>query len=245
MRSNRPKVQIVEFCHDLIDPGILIAYTADGGRLRLTRVQDDILPSHRSCHCPLYANEHKQLFTINRGKLGQIFEAISLCSRTPGMHCHNGKRGCSYPQLRNFGHVAVHLVILTTFRGPRPVFPDGKAAEGDHKNGDVMDFSLENLEWVHPDENRWRSFHVLQVLRAKGINPALYTGTQMDKWFDMFRLLESYFTVLPHWQTFTAEDYLRWFDMPFDEFKTMWSKFPKPDPTFDKNEWDMTHHCEN
>ena len=76
------------------------------------------------------------------------------------------------------------------------------------------------------------------------INPADYTGSDMDKWFDMFRLLESYFTVLPHWQTFTAEDYLRWFDMPFDEFKTMWSKFPKPDPTFDKNEWDMTHHCE-
>lgn len=242
--AKKTKIIIVEWSHDLIDPNILIAYTADGGRLRLTRVKEEDLPPNRACHCPLYATPSKLFFTLCRGKLRQIFEAISLCSRTPGMACHNGKRGNSYPQLRNFGHIACHKVILLTFVGPRPVYDDGKAAEGDHKNGDIMDFSLNNLEWVHPDENEWRSAHVLRVLREKSIKPADYSGTQMDKWFDMFRLLESYFTVLPHWQTFTAEDYLRWFDMPFDEFKTMWSKFSKTDPSFDKNEWDMTHHME-
>lgn len=242
--ANKPKITIVEWSRDLIDPNILIAYTADGGRLQLTRVRDEDLPPKRACHCPLYATPSKLFFTLCRGKLGQIFEAISRCSRTPGMACHNGKRGNSYPQLRNFGHIACHKVVLLTFVGPRPVYDDGKEAEGDHKNGNIMDFSLDNLEWVHPSENEWRSTHVLQVLRSKSINPTDYTGSQMDHWFDMFRLLESYFTVLPHWQTFTAEDYLRWFNMPFDEFKTMWSKFSKTDPSFDKNEWDMTHHCE-
>ena len=185
--ANKPKITIVEWSRDLIDPNILIAYTADGGRLQLTRVKDEDLPPHRTCHCPLYATPSKLFFTLYRGKLGQIFEAISLCSRTPGMACHNRKRGNSYPQLRNFGHINCHKVILLTFVGPRPVYSDGKKAEGDHKNGNIMDFSLDNLEWVHPAENEWRSTHVLQVLRAKSINPADYTGTQMDHWFALFR----------------------------------------------------------
>ena len=180
------------------------------------------------CHCPLYATPSKLFFTLCRGKLGQIFEAISRCSRTPGMACHNGKRGNSYPQLRNFGHIACHKVVLLTFVGPRPVYDDGKAAEGDHKNGNIMDFSLDNLEWVHPSENEWRSTHVLQVLRSKSINPTDYTGTQMDHWFAVFRELEK---LIPwHWQTFGREDYLRWYAMPIEEFKAMLAHYERVEP---------------
>ena len=226
--SKPPKIIIVEWSRDLIAPDILIAYTADGGRLQLKRVKDEDLPPKRACHCPLYATPSKLFFTLCRGKLGQIFEAISLCSRTPGMACHNGKRGNSYPQLRNFGHIACHKVILLTFVGPRPVYEDGKAAEGDHKNGDIMDFSLDNLEWVHPSENEWRSTHVLRVLREKGITPAEYTGTQMDHWFAVFRELEK---LIPgHWQTFQREDYLRWYAMPLVEFKAMFAHYVRVEP---------------
>lgn len=188
--SKRPKIIIVEWTHDLLDPDVIIAYTASGGRLRLTRVKEENLPPKRICKCPLYVQENKLFFTLYRGKLGQIFEAISLCSRTPGMACQNGKRGNQYPQLRNFGHINCHKVVLLTLVGPRPIYDDGKAAEGDHKNGDIMDFSLDNLEWVHPSENKWRASHVLQVLRTKSINPADYSGAQMDRWFAIFRKLE-------------------------------------------------------
>ena len=239
--AKKPKIIIVEWSHDLIDPSILIAYTADGGRLQLTRVRDDDLPPKRTCHCPLYATPSKLFFTLCRGKLGQIFEAISRCSRTPGMACHNGKRGNSYPQLRNFGHINCHKVILLTFVGPRPVYDDGKEAEGDHKNGNIMDFSLDNLEWVHPSENEWRSTHVLQVLRSKSINPADYTGSQMDHWFALFRALEDLIPL--HAQTFTREDYLRFFAMPLDDFKSMLAKFHREDPS-DRMAYDFTHHME-
>jgi hypothetical protein len=93
--------------------------------------------------------------------------------------------------MRHFGGIQCHIFVCTAFHGPRPVFPDGKRAECDHKNGNPLDFTPENLEWVHPDENSWRSRHVLQVLRAKGIDPATYTGPQMDKWFALFRAYEA------------------------------------------------------
>lgn len=239
--TRRPKIRIMEFTHDLYDPRIIHARTTRKEELTLTKC---VVPEKRRCKCPLYSDGKGHFFTLTRDKLGEVFDRFGPGKRIHGRHNHNGKRGNEYPLMREFGSWNCHTIVLLTFQGPRPIGDDGVPFEGDHKNGCVTDYSNDNLEWVHPDENRWRSFHVLRVLRAKGINPALYTGTQMDKWFDMFRLLESYFTVLPHWQTFTAEDYLRWFDMPFDEFKTMWSKFPKPDPTFDQNEWDMTHHCE-
>ena len=60
-------------------------------------------------------------------------------------------------------------------------------AECDHKNGNVLDFTADNLEWVHPKENRWRADHVLKPMRKVGIDPARYTGKAMDIWFEVFR----------------------------------------------------------
>ena len=228
MMNKPPKIIIVEWSHDLIDPNVLIAYTADGGRLQLTRVHDEDLPPKRDCKCPLYATPNKLFFTLCRGKLGQIFESLSLCGRTPGMACHNAKRGNVYPILRHFGNIACHKVILLTFVGPRPVYNDGKAAEGDHKNGDIMDFSLDNLEWVHPSKNRWRSTHVLQVLRAKGIDPITYSGSQMDHWFLVFRLLETRFPKPA--QIFTREDLLRFYALPTPELKALLRQYRRVDP---------------
>ena len=184
----KQKIIIVEFDHDLIDPDILIAYTADGGRINLYPC---VVPEKRRTHGTLYSDKRRLFFSLTRRGLHQIFEHFTPAMRISGCKCHNGERGNLYPTMRDYGNVACHLIILLSFRGPRPVYPDGKRAEADHKNGDVTNFALDNLEWVHPDENSWRSRHVLQILRAKGIDPATYTGHQMDKWFALFRAYEA------------------------------------------------------
>jgi hypothetical protein len=104
---------------------------------------------------------------------------------------HGGLR----PYLTDCGQYC-HTLMLITFYGPRPeprLNPTtGKIEkfEGDHKNGDKYNYRPDNLEWVFESENRWRFHHVIKVLRFKGIDPATYTGPQMDLWFALFRAYE-------------------------------------------------------
>ena len=91
--------------------------------------------------------------------------------------------------MREFGQVRCHILVCEAFHGLRPII-NGKPAVCDHKNGDVEDYSEDNVEWVSVKENIWRAKHVLQVLRDKDIDPASYTGSEMDKWFAIFRAIE-------------------------------------------------------
>lgn len=187
MKSTKPKIIIVWFAHDLYDPRIIHACTDKGEQLTLTKC---VIPEKRRCKCPLYSDGKRHFFTLTRDKVGEVFDRFGPAKRTPGRQCHNGKRGNEYPLMREFGSWNCHIIVLLTFQGPRPIGNDGQFFEADHKNGDVTDYSNENLEWVSRQENRWRSNHVLKVLRVKGIDPTTYTGSQMDKWFALFRCYE-------------------------------------------------------
>lgn len=95
------------------------------------------------------------------------------------------------------------------------VGPRTKGLEIDHINGNKLDWSLANLEEVTPAENRRRAKY-LRALRQ----------------------------LIPlHAQTFTREDYLRFFAMPFEVFQSMLSKFHREDPA-DIMAYEMTHHRE-
>ena len=77
----------------------------------------------------------------------------------------NLKGGSAYPQMNNFAHRLCHHLIYETFVGPRT-----KGLEIDHINGNKMDWSLDNLEEVTPDENRKRA-KLLRILRSLGRDP--------------------------------------------------------------------------
>ena len=76
--------------------------------------------------------------------------------------------------------------------------PRSKGMEIDHLNGNKLDYRPANLE---------------QVTRAENYRRRSY-----------LHILESVFTVVHHWQTFTPEDYHRFYAMPLDEFKALWQK---------------------
>lgn len=206
MKSTKPKIIIVWFAHDLYDPRVIHACSADGRQLTLTQC---VIPEKRRCKAILYSDGKCHFFSLSHGRLGEVFDHFTPSMRTPGRHCHNGKRGNIYPTMREFGNWSCHIIVLLTFKGPRPIGEDEIPFEGDHKNGNVTDYSIENLEWVSRQENRWRSDHVLKVLRVKGINPTSYTGSQMDKWFALFRCYEQANRLPLH---IPAVDLLRAFD---------------------------------
>ena len=187
MKSKKNKIIIVWFAHDLHEPRIIHACTDRGQQLTLTQC---VIPEKRRCKATLYSDGMRHFFSFSRNGLGEVFDNFPPSRRTPGKYCRNGKSGSDYPQMREFGYWYCHIIVLLTFQGPRPVGEDGIPFEGDHKNGNIFDYSNENLEWVSRQENRWRSNHVLKVLRVKGIDPTTYTGSQMDKWFALFRCYE-------------------------------------------------------
>lgn len=84
--------------------------------------------------------------------------APSCTNVRPNMHG-------AYPMMRHFGNKNCHFLICTTFHGPRP-----EGYQCDHLNGNILDYSAANLEWVTPKENMRRA-KILRALRKAGRDP--------------------------------------------------------------------------
>lgn len=204
-----PKIQIVEYHADLFRPDDrIIAYTASGERLLLGTA--DIAPQY-STYRRLYVDEHEHFFSLTRKGLRNIYDGFSPAHRVARKITRNGisGSGSNSPFMPNFGGIACYIFVCTVFHGPRPIYPDGKRAECDHLNGDRRCYAADNLEWVHPKENAWRSKHVLQVLRKHDINPADYSGPEMRVWFRVMRELDE--QIHDHGQRMEKQDYLNAF----------------------------------
>jgi len=265
MRIRNPKIKIVWFARDLYDPRVIHACSADGKQLTLTKC---VIPDKRRVKSLLYSDGKMHFFSLCRGKLTEVFDNFGISWRTPGMHCHNGKRGNDYPQMRDYGAWYCHIIVLLTFQGPRPIGEDGKPFEGDHKNGCVTDYSNDNLEWVSKKENRRRR-KVLKALRSIDVDPVQVPYNILDiflnpKIISDMSVLTTRLTKLRDLLSplfggvFTPDDFRRWLTIPEDEFDQMISKYHR-DPGAsskrngrsglrlegnDRMEWEMTHHME-
>jgi len=77
----------------------------------------------------------------------------------------NGISGTQYPVMPFHPNIMCHTLIALTWIGPRQ-----EGYEIDHLNGDITNWSADNLEYVTPAENRKRA-RLLRVLRSAGRDP--------------------------------------------------------------------------
>ena len=114
---------------------------------------------------PLYCSRAGKFYSVHNAILtddGWVMREIKP-NYTPGMANHKG--GSCYPKMRNIAGKDCHHLMWETWVGPRT-----KGMEIDHINGNMMDWSLSNLEEVTPEENRKRA-KILRVLRSIGREP--------------------------------------------------------------------------
>ncbi len=91
---------------------------------------------------------------------------------------HNAAGGSyDFPFMRNFTLLRCHKLVCTAFYGLKP---DGY--ECDHLNGNHLDWTAYNLQWVTPKENRHRAKYARR-LRKIGVLP---------KWLPQWLLMRVY-----------------------------------------------------
>jgi hypothetical protein len=117
-----------------------------------------LCPQTRTAGKPLYCSRDGRFFSYVDARL----RPIRPCIAPP-----RNKRLCHtrYPFMPNYGGVTCHSIMALTWIGPRPC-----GFECDHLNGNMLDWSADNIQWVTPAENRRRA-SVLRNLRKSGIDP--------------------------------------------------------------------------
>ena len=120
---------------------------------------------------PLYCSRAGRFYSVHNAILtddGWVLREVQPSFspvRRKRWRSSNGISGTQYPTMRHFDCMNCHTLIALTWIGPRP-----EGMEIDHLNGDIHDWSTDNLEYVTPAENRKRA-KLLRVLRSIGRAP--------------------------------------------------------------------------
>ena len=120
---------------------------------------------------PLYCSRSGKFYSIHNAILtddGWVLREIKPNVNPTRLSTWMSSRGISgsqYPTIRQTHGQPCHKLMALTWLGPRP-----KGMEIDHLNGDKLDWSLDNLQYVTPAENRKRA-RLLRVLRSIGRDP--------------------------------------------------------------------------
>ena len=147
---------------------------------------------------PLYCSREGKFYSVhNRLRAGASY----LCSATdegcimreikPNLaqagtrKCtHTNGNGTHYPFIRQFGAKHCHFLVAGAWYGPRP---EGMVI--DHLNGNILDWSADNLEYVTPAENRKRA-KLLRVLRTIGRDPKQMSREELLSIFNKYEFGE-------------------------------------------------------
>ena len=105
--------------------------------------------------------------------------AMSVRNQNSSAH-----HGIAYPFMTHFGARLCHHLIWETFVGPRT-----KSMEIDHVNGNIIDWSLANLEEVTPTENRKRA-KILRTMRKAGTDPTTIPQSRLKAIFARYDLMD-------------------------------------------------------
>jgi hypothetical protein len=87
--------------------------------------------------------------------------------------------------MRQFGNRTCHMLMALTWIGPRL-----EGYEVDHLNGDMLDWSADNLEYVTPEENNKRA-GLLRVLRSIGCDPRKMRREELQAIFTKYEFRNS------------------------------------------------------
>jgi len=135
---------------------------------------------------PLYCSRkgkfysvHKMVITDEGCIMREIKPSYSPASANPkNKYTHGG----AYPIMRQFDKQLCHKLVAGAWIGERPNYlsKDGtlKPMEIDHLNGNILDWSTDNLQYVTPAENCRRA-KILRAMRAAGLNPTTYTRDEL------------------------------------------------------------------
>jgi len=136
-------------------------YTQNGGMLTAKRC-----PLHLTRGKPLYCTRCGHFFSLTRFGLREIKPRFK-----PPLNpkvCHT-----RYPFMHDYGDCTCHKLMAATWVGKRPA-----GVEIDHINGDILDWSADNLQYVTPAENIRRA-KILRILRSTGQDPRCITRSQL------------------------------------------------------------------
>lgn len=139
---------------------------------------------------PLYCSEDGRFFSVHNMQItdeGCIMRELKP-DNNPAKRVRNQNssvhHGLAYPDMRGFGIRPCHHLVWETFVGPRT-----KGMEIDHLNGNILDWSLANLEEVTPAENRKRA-KILRAMRKAGTDPTTIPQSRLKAIFASFDLMD-------------------------------------------------------
>ena len=139
---------------------------------------------------PLYCSQDGRFFSVNKMQItdeGCIMHELKAAFN-PAKRVRNQNtsvhHGIAYPSMCHFRNRVCHHLIWETCVGPRT-----KGMGIDHVNGNIIDWSLANLEEVTPEENRKRA-KILRAMRKAGTDPTTIPQSRLKAIFDRYDLMD-------------------------------------------------------
>ena len=135
---------------------------------------------------PIYCSKDGRFFSVHNMQItdeGCIMHELKPCTNPASTYAHKG--GSAYARMSHYDNRLCHHLIWETFIGPR-----SKGMEIDHINGNIIDWSLANLEEVTPAENRKRA-KILRTMRKAGTDPTTIPQSRLKAIFARYDIMDA------------------------------------------------------